>query len=323
MISPGSRLAAVVATVAVTTLAACSGGSPGRDETVVSGNVRSAVPIALASAPPTLWQRVTSWWRAEAVAQAPGIGVSIVGSTVSTTTDEAGFFRIDSRAFGEATLRFAAEGIDASLGVVLPAGGEFELVNVDLEGLRATVEEMRIHFSGPLTAVDCDGGLVQVLSGERVPFRLRIDSQTPFFDSEGRPIACTGLVLGRDADVQAVVNSGNDLRAISLQQGGGGGDGAPTPDVLDFTGAITATDCPAQIAVTRDGQTVVVAIESGTSILESGGAALACAALAAGDLVRVTGSEDAFGVSADSIERLPPPTATPVASPTPTATATP
>jgi hypothetical protein len=239
--------------------------------------------------------------------------VAIVNTNTAGTTDEQGFFRLEGNHFGPTVVQFAGGGADARLAVTLPAGGELDLIDVDLRGSEITVAAQRIHFEGPITGVDCQGNVLQVLSGEQVPFRVRLQPSTAIIDQDGASLRCVDLLPGRTADVQGTVNSSGDVVAVSLRLNPGP-NAAPTPST--FEGSVSGLQCPASITVARTQGNVQVNIGSGTQILESNGDALQCGDLAGGDTVEVEGTENSFGVSASRIERV-------AAEPTPTPSPTP
>ena len=303
----------LVSLVLIATIAACSGGSDGRPPTTVAGNVRSAAAASTARGPARLWRSALAWWHSVALAQIPGITVAIVNSSTATTTDEQGFFRLQGNHFGPSVVQFAGGGADAQLAVTLPAGGELDLIYVDLRGSQITVAEQRIHFDGPITGVDCQGSLLQVLSGEQVPFRVRLQASTAIVDQDGAPLRCVDLVPGQAADVQGTVNSDGDVLALSLRLNPGP-NAAPTPST--FEGSVAALQCPASITLARAQGNVQVNIGSGTVVREANGDTLQCSDLLGGDTVEVEGTENSFGISASSIERVSP-APTPTPSPTP------
>jgi len=296
-------------------VAGCNGGSSGGSPTIVAGKVRSAGTATAARGIERLWLLAQAWWRSQAFAQVPGITVSIVNSSTAATTDAQGFFRLEGNQFGPSVVRFAGNGADASLDVTLPAGGELDLVDVDLRGSQITVGEQRIQFDGPITGVDCQGSLLQVLSGEQVAFRVRLAQSTSIVDQDGAPVRCVDLVPGRDADVQGTVDENGDVHALSLRLNPGP-NATPTPTT--FAGSVAALQCPSSITLTGSQGNVQVNIGTGTEIRDANGAALQCTALAVGDAVVVQGTENSFGISASSIERTAAATPTPSPSPSPT-----
>ncbi len=119
----------------------------------------------------------------------PGITVAIAGTGNAGVTDDQGFFRLEGSQFGRAVLQFTGNGADVNFPVTLPSGGELDLINVALTGSDIKIGEQRIHFDGPITGVDCQANLLQVLSGEQVAFRVRLQSGTVIIDDNGAPRA--------------------------------------------------------------------------------------------------------------------------------------
>jgi hypothetical protein len=201
-------------------VAGCGGGSgSGQPPTVVSGNVRSVSAAAVAETRlDRLWRMVQAWWSGEAVAQVPGITVAIVGSGNSTTTDDQGLFQLEGNQFGPAAIQFTGNGADATFPLTLPAGGEVNLIDVDVTGSEVQVGEERIQLSGPITGIDCGALLLQVLSGSRVAFRVRLSQTTSIVNQDGAPLSCSDLVIGQSADVAGTVGDNGDVNAASLSE---------------------------------------------------------------------------------------------------------
>jgi hypothetical protein len=293
-------------------MAGCSGGSSSRPPTIVTGNVRSASAGTARHGLGRLWQLVRAWTLAEAVAQVPGITVSIQLSSNTTTTDSNGFFRLQGNQFGSSLLQFTGNGADATLAVTLPAGGELDLIDVDLSGAEITVSQERISFEGPITGIDCQGNLLQVLSGEQVPFRVRLQSSTVLVGQDGVPLGCGDLSTGPTAQVQGTVDSRGDVEAARIQVSPAT-NATPTPVTLE--GTIASLDCPTDLTVAQNsGGNVQVNLSSTTEIRDQDGTSLDCNALNGGDSVQVQGNETSFGINASTIERLSP---TPAPTPTP------
>jgi hypothetical protein len=292
-------------------VAGCGGGSGGgHAPTIVTGNVISASAGTTArSVLQRLWQVAVSWWRAEATAQVPGITVAISGTSNAGLTDDQGFFRLEGNQFGPVALLFTGNGANASLPVTLPAGGELDLLNVALAGSDIEVGEERIHFNGPITGIDCQANLLQVLSGEQVPFRVRLQSGTVIVDQSGNTLGCTALFAGSNADVQGTINSQGDVLALVMTVN-------PTTTTTTATqtvdGSITTLECPAAVEVNTTQGNVQVSINSSTQIKGANGDALQCTQLLIGDRVHVEGTQTGFGINASEIDRLAPtPTPTP------------
>jgi hypothetical protein len=201
-------------------VAGCGGGSGGgQPPTVVSGNIRSVSATAVAETRlDRLWRMVQAWWSGEAVAQVPGITVAIVGSGNSTTSDEQGLFRLEGNQFGSAAVQFTGNGADATFPLTLPAGGEVDLIDVDVTGSRVKVAQVNIQMSGPITGIDCGALLLQVLSGSQVAFRVRLSATTSITNQDGAPLSCGDLVIGQSADVAGTVGDNGDVNAVSLSE---------------------------------------------------------------------------------------------------------
>jgi hypothetical protein len=292
-------------------LAACGGGgSSSRPLTIVDGNVRSASAGTAREGVGNLWRLVREWTVAEAVAQVPGITVSIQASTNTTTTDSNGFFRLEGNQFGPSILQFVGNGANATLPVTLPAGGELDLIDVGLVGAKITIAEQRISFEGPITGIDCHGNLLQVLSGELVPFRVRLQSSTVLVDQNGAPISCGSLSTGPTAQVQGNVDSKGDVEATRIQVSPAT-NATPTPVAVG--GTVASLSCPTDLTVARNsGGNVQVNLSSSTEITDEGGGSLQCSNLGLGDNVQVQGTSTSFGIDASRVERVAPaPTPTP------------
>ncbi len=297
--------------LALLLVAGCGGSSGSRPPTVVSGNVRSASAAAAAHGIERLWRMVRAWWNGEAVAQVPGIAVAIDGTSTSTTTDDQGLFRLEGNQFGPSVLHFTGSGTDARFRLTLPSGGEVDLIDVDLTGSEIDVAEHRIHFEGPITGIDCRAALLQVLSGEQVAFRVRLQPSTSIVDQNGNPLGCGDLIIGRSADVQGTVNDAGDVLAMLLRL-----SPDPTSSTASQTlsGTIAALGCPTNATVEGPQGNVQVNLSSSTAIRDSNGESLVCGDLLIGDAVKVDGAETGFGIAASQVERLAP---TPGPTPTP------
>jgi hypothetical protein len=294
-------------------IAGCSsGGGGGTPPTIVSGNVLAASAGSTArNRIGGFWKLAVAWLRSEAVAQVPGVTVAIAGTGNTGLTDEQGFFRLEGTQFGRAVLQFTGNGADVNLPVTLPSGGELDLINIVLTGSDIEIGEQRIHFSGPITGVDCQANLLQVLSGEKVAFRVRLQSGTVIVDDNGTPLSCTSLFAGRSADVQGTVNAQGDVLAVVLTVNPA--TGVPTtPQTVD--GSIAALDCPADLTLATGQGNLQVTLDSSTQIRDTGGQSLQCTQLLVGDDVHVEGTQTGFGLDASEIDRVAP---TPTPTPTP------
>ncbi len=179
---------------------------------MLAGNVLSASASASRGVD-RVWHLVRLWWRGEAIAQSPGVRVSIDGTPASGLTDVNGLFRIEGGFFGPANVRFTGNGADGVLPLTFPAGGLLQLDNVEIAGGTVTVQTRQIEFSGPLDAIDCQAGVLRVLSGALVAFRVFLQSGTAIVDERGQAIECDNLVTSRRAEVIGTVEPDGDVLA--------------------------------------------------------------------------------------------------------------
>jgi hypothetical protein len=225
---------------------ACSGGGGGGNSpTAVTGNIVTASATARLERSPSLWRLVRSWWSGEAIAQVPGVSVAIENTTATTSTDEQGFFRLETERFGASTLLFGAPGVAARFPVTIPAGGDLNLVNLEIVANEVTVGEQRIQFEGPITGVDCSANLLQVLSGSLVAFRVRLVAGTSITNQDGAALGCVDLGNG-NASVAGTVGEDGDVTAVSLIVNSASSN-APTPTATEEDRVTpTATPTPSR-----------------------------------------------------------------------------
>jgi hypothetical protein len=311
---PRSRSARAFGPLLLAALAvACSGGG-GKSATVLTGNVRTASATAQLERSPSLWRLVRSWWSGEAVAQVPGVSVAIENTSDTTSTDTQGFFRFDTERFGASTLLFGAPGVAARFSILLPAGGEVDLVDIDIVGSKVTVGEQRIQFQGPITGIDCSANLLQVLSGSLVAFRVRLVAGTSITDQSGAPLSCVQLGNGQ-ASVAGTVGDNGDVTAVSLVVNPTSSE-TPTPE-NEVQGTIAALGCPTSLTVATASGNVTVNLSGSSTIKDENGMAIGCGDLRGGDAVDARGTLDSFGLAATEVDRVAP-AATPTPSRTPT-----
>ncbi len=192
--------------------------------------------------------------------------------------------------------------------MTLPASGFLRFVNVQLSGNEVTFEEQRIELQGPLTGSDCADNLLQVLAGELVAFRVRIQPGTFIEDRSGTTLRCTDLITGPDVKVQGTVDATGTVLATLIMAN-------PPPQTgttsVTFDGSVDSLDCPSEITVDRGAEGATrVEISSSTEIRDAAGRSINCSDLGAGDPVHVDGNAEGSDVTASRIDQgvLPSPT---------------
>jgi hypothetical protein len=172
-------------------LASCAsdGGQRGTGITVAAGNVTSVQPGASSGI--------------------AGIAVSLEGTTLHTTTDANGAFRLSGEFAGDTALRFerATDGGTARLPLNAPAGGRVDAhdVTVDTTTGIAQASTVDVAFAGRVETLACDEARIILISVHRDDddlddYTVVLTSST-LHDAEGRALACTDLHPGDRLDV--------------------------------------------------------------------------------------------------------------------------
>lgn len=187
---------------------ALDGGSSGTGiTTITEGNVSSILTASASGMAPSI-----DTTAAAASASLAGIVVSVDGTGLHDETDASGAFRLSGDYESEVTIRFVrAQGrIEASLAVNVPAGGTLGLQDValDVASGAAVPASQSVLFDGTITAIDCAGGELQLVSAQRPDdgdvYVVRLAGSS-IVDQAGAPVACTALATGQDATVSGSV----------------------------------------------------------------------------------------------------------------------
>jgi hypothetical protein len=213
-------------------LGSCDGGSSGTGiTTITEGNVASVVTSATASSPARtgMAARAAGDTTAATSDTLAGIMVSVDGTDVHDETDANGAFRLSGDYESEVTIRFsrAADDIEASVAVNVPAGGTLGLNDVTLDAASgsATPGSQSVFFAGTITGIDCTVGVLALVSQQRPDdgdsYTVELASSA-IVDQAGRPVACSALATGDDATVSGAVNPNGTFgdATIVLDDGG-------------------------------------------------------------------------------------------------------
>ncbi len=204
-------------------LGACGGGESGSgiqgveiDAATTLGNVSEVIGSAHVrrEEPPrqTLLARLLSRIApSEAVAASllAGIRVSVLGSSASTVTDDAGSFVLNGGFFDFVLVRFEDAGgnLLGRLTTVIPAGGSMTLhdVKIDADRRSATPATQELQYEGVVAWKDCVANRLFVASRHRLlSLPLAIDTGKMLLSEVGgRPLACADFALGDPVDVHA------------------------------------------------------------------------------------------------------------------------
>ena len=220
----------------IAALSACvEGGTRGSGiSTFVVGNV-AIVQTAQRSGPPadapTVLARVREFFQLdiESVARArsdiEGISVAIEGTNVHGRTDAQGDFTLEGDFEGFVSLVFTLPdgGGQAHIQLNVPAGGRLTLIDMHLDTARgvATAATQDVDFDGLITAVDCPGLTLTMVSAQHDPndtdnYTVRLDNST-VTDSSGAAVACDDVQENTRAIVWGVVNPDGTFGDATVQ----------------------------------------------------------------------------------------------------------
>jgi hypothetical protein len=160
----------------------------------------------------------------------PGVTVTVVGTSVSTSVDSHGSFTLTGVPAIDVVLSFAGPGINASLPLGTVGANDRVEISVTVNGTTVTLDTQQ--QTGSDNAVDADGWIESidtaalrfVLSGivVNVPSSATIRRQSA-------PIGLTGLVRGDRAHVHGIKQSDGSITATTVDVSATTASPTPTP----------------------------------------------------------------------------------------------
>jgi hypothetical protein len=191
-----------------------------------------------------------------ALAGMSGVRVSVVGTTLTTSTDAAGQFELRGVPTGRAQLRFEASGIDTRLELEGLSEGQSLNINVHLSSSGAFLSETEDHHNE--TALR---GRIDSIEGTRLRVLDRLvqtDGLTEILGRSNTKIAFSALRVGDVVEIEGTNQSDGSLyaRKVKLEDGA---TEAPESEV-NFVGSIQSL-APFNVggrAVATDGSTRIL-----------------------------------------------------------------
>jgi len=162
-----------------------------------------------------------------------GIRVTVMGTSISATTDASGQFTLSGvpTGSGSVALRFEGRGIDATLQISGLTPGQTLQISVQLAGSNATLDdddddqgEDETQFTGTIESIAASS---LVVSGRNV----LVDSSTEIKDG-GNTTTLAALVVGTQVEVEGTLQPDGSIlaRKIRVENNGGGGDDGEDED---------------------------------------------------------------------------------------------
>lgn len=169
-----------------------------------------------------------------ALAGMSGVRISVVGTTLTTSTDAAGQFELRGVPTGRARLRFEASGIDAQLELEGLSEGQSLNINVHLSSSGAFLSETEDHRNETTLR-----GRIDAIEGARLRVLDRLvqtDGLTEILGRSNSKIAFSALRVGDVVEIEGTSQSDGSVyaRKVKLEDGA---TEAPESEV-NFVGSI-------------------------------------------------------------------------------------
>ncbi len=254
--------------------AAVSAGSTAAVGATLRGTVQTATGVA-----------VGSTGGVHALSVASGIRVSVVGTSLSTTTDSAGQFELRGVPSGRVKLRFEAPGIQAELEIEGLEDGHAMNVEVHVSGDGAFVSDTDDHRGETSLR-----GRVDAINGTRLQVQGRVvqtDGLTQFLGRGNQQTGLGAVKVGDNVEIEGASQSDGTVyaRTVKLEDAN---ENEPAQNEVRFAGGIQSLS-PFRVA----GRLVMV--DGQTQFLDHRNAAIAFSALKVGNTVEVEGTGQSDG----------------------------
>lgn len=204
------------------------------------------------------------------------IRVTVVGTSLSVTTDASGRFTIEGVPAGSVELRFQGSGMDATLRIDGLADGQVVTITVEVRGSQATLvgaptRQQRMEVTGEIQSLSPPQFRVSGLT-------FVTDASTRFKGS-GRVLALGDLRVGDRVEVEALQRTDGSLLALEIERKNRDDD----DDGIELKGKVESITPPSLRVAGR-----TVATNTATRI-ERNGRSIALTALRTGERVEVKG----------------------------------
>jgi len=227
-----------------------------------------------------------------AFSTAGGIQVTVVGTSLSTTTDSAGRFTLQGVAGGSATLRFQGQGIDGTIELGGLVEGQTLTITVRVSGSRPELVSPSSPTASPTPPPAGNevefGGTVDSIT----PPSLKVSGRTVVTNADtrikrgDRSVALTDLTVGDKVEVEGRQQADGSVLASKIKVEDNDDE---DQNEVEFKGSIESITPPTLMVSGRKVMT------NGSTRIRRGDKTVTLADLKVGDKVEVAGTRQADG----------------------------
>ena len=231
-----------------------------------------------------------------AFSTAEGIKVSVVGTSLSTTTDRSGRFMLQGVTGGSATLRFQGQGIDGTIELSGLVEGQTLTITVQVAGSKPRL----VTPSSPASPTPTPSpagkkveieGTVQAVGASSVTVSgqvIAVNADTKIKRGD-HTIALSDLKMGDKVEVDAIIQADGSLLATKIKVEDDEDDDNQGENEVEFKGTIDSITPPTLMVSGRKVMT------NGSTRIRSGDKTITLADLKPGEKVEVDGTKQADG----------------------------
>jgi uncharacterized protein DUF5666 len=230
-----------------------------------------------------------------AFSTAAGIKVTVVGTSLSTTTDGSGHFVLAGVAGGSATLRFHGQGIDGTVELSGLVEGQTLTVTVRVSGSRPELISPASPASpsatpSPGKKVEFDGTVESVTPPTlKVAGQIVVTNGDTKIKRSGQAITLGDVKVGDKVEVEGVAQPDGSVLASKIKVEDDENDDDQGENEVEFQGTIQSITPPTLMV---SGRTVVT---NGSTRIRSGDKIITLTDLKPGEKVEVDGTRQADG----------------------------
>lgn len=155
---------------------------------------------------------------AQALSSGGGIRITVVGTSLSTTTDSSGRFTLVGVPPGTVTLRFQGPGIDARIEISGLSEGSTITITVEVSGSKATIITKSGDDDDEDDEVEFEGRIESITPPTlRVAGRTVVTDPSTKFSGEGKVKSLADLKVGMRVEVEGTAQADGSVLARKIK----------------------------------------------------------------------------------------------------------